>query len=141
MPRKAAARWRGSSNSNALIMGVQLAGPLRTAVNALVAAVNRLDKSLSPLDTVTKLRAHKFTLKDSIYVLHILSALFWLTLMQVPPFPYKLAISILYALALLIPFTSQFFVPATPVFSWVLRQTRSNLPPSSAYAGQWHGGF
>ncbi|KAG2110446.1 hypothetical protein BD769DRAFT_1674606 [Suillus cothurnatus] len=76
-----------------------------------------LDKSFSPLDTLSKLRAQKFTLSASIYILHLLSALFWLTLMQVPPFPYKLAIPVLYAIALLIPFTSQFFVPATPVFS------------------------
>ncbi|KAG1824079.1 PAP2-domain-containing protein [Suillus variegatus] len=93
---------------------------LRATVNGLVAGVNRLDKSFSPWDTVNKFRAYKFTIKDSIYILHILSAFFWLALMQVPPFPYKLAIPILYAIALLIPFTSQFFIPATPVFSWVL---------------------
>lgn len=99
---------------------IHLAGPLRATINALIAAVNRLDKSFSPADTLSKLRTYKFTLKDSIYILHLLSALFWLTLMQVPPFPYKLAIPILYAIALFIPFTSQFFLPATPVFSWVL---------------------
>jgi len=103
-----------------MLPGIQLAGPLRTTINALIAAVNRLDKSLSPADTISKFRAHTFTFKDSIYVLHLLSALFWLTLMEVPPFPYKLAIPVLYAIALLIPFTSQFFVPATPVFSWVI---------------------
>lgn len=40
--------------------------------------------------------------------------------MQAPGFPVKLLIPILYAIALIIPFTAQFFIPATPVFSWIL---------------------
>ncbi|KAG2346202.1 hypothetical protein BDR05DRAFT_997732 [Suillus weaverae] len=54
-------------------MGIQFAGPLRAAVNALVAAANRLDKSFSPSDTVTKFRAHPQRLD-----LHLSHAL-WLT--------------------------------------------------------------
>ncbi|KAG2359666.1 hypothetical protein BDR07DRAFT_1414548 [Suillus spraguei] len=50
--------------------------------------------------------------------------------MQVPPFPYKLAIPILYVIALFIPFTSQFFIPATPVFSWVLMFYSNQFLPS-----------
>ncbi|KAJ3476722.1 hypothetical protein NLI96_g10971 [Meripilus lineatus] len=87
---------------------------------ALQAGVARLDKSVSPLDTITRFRQHRFTLKDSIYLLHIFLATFWISLMQAPGFPLKLLIPILYAIALLIPFTSQFFIPATPVFSWIL---------------------
>ncbi|KAH7914918.1 PAP2-domain-containing protein [Hygrophoropsis aurantiaca] len=94
--------------------------PLRKTAAALVAAVGRLDKSLSPSDTLQKLSRHTFTASDSIYIFHILLATLWLVIMEVPPFPYKLAIPLLYALALLIPFTSQFFVPATPVFAWLL---------------------
>jgi membrane-associated phospholipid phosphatase len=40
--------------------------------------------------------------------------------MQEPGFPVKLVIPVLYAIALLIPFTSQFFIPATPVFAYLL---------------------
>jgi len=32
----------------------------------------------------------------------------------------KLGIVSIYSLAMLLPFTSQFFVPATPIFSWLL---------------------
>ncbi|EIW77957.1 PAP2-domain-containing protein [Coniophora puteana RWD-64-598 SS2] len=92
----------------------------REVVGALLVAVGRLDKSFKPSDTIDRLRRHNFTWRDSIYIFHVLNAIFWLTVMQAPPFPYKLAIPILYAIALLIPFTSQFFVPATPIFAWLL---------------------
>ncbi|KAJ3923828.1 PAP2-domain-containing protein [Lentinula edodes] len=91
-----------------------------TVINAFIAAVGRLDKSLSPSDTLAKLRKHKWKASDSVYIFHFLSASFWLTIMTVPPFPYKLLIPILYTIAMLIPLTSQFFLPATPVFSWLI---------------------
>ena len=43
---------------------------LNTLFAALVAAVNRLDKSLDPRDTVAKLKRHELTFSDSIYVFH-----------------------------------------------------------------------
>ena len=50
--------------------------------------------------------------------------------MRSPAFPLKLFIPVLYLLALLIPLTSQFFVPATPVFAWVLTFFTSRFIPS-----------
>ncbi|PPQ75945.1 hypothetical protein CVT26_005849 [Gymnopilus dilepis] len=98
---------------------------------ALVAAVARLDKSLNPAVTLKRLRSHQFTLRDTIYIFHIANAAFWLTLMQDPGYPTKLAIPILYTIALLVPLTSQFFVPATPVFSWILSWYSNRfLPPT-----------
>lgn len=91
-----------------------------TLINAFIAAVGRLDKSLSPSQTLARLRKHKWRLSDSVYIFHFFLASFWLTLMTVPPFPYKLLIPIIYTVAMLIPLTSQFFLPATPVFSWLL---------------------
>ncbi|CAA7264070.1 unnamed protein product [Cyclocybe aegerita] len=99
--------------------------------NAFVAGVARLDKSLSPSVTIQRLRAHTFTISDSVYVFHIALATLWLTLMQMPPFPYKLIIPILYAIALLVPLTSQFFIPATPVFAWLLTFYSSRFTPTS----------
>ncbi|KAF4598055.1 Aureobasidin resistance protein Aur1 [Pleurotus pulmonarius] len=87
---------------------------------ALTVAVARLDKSFNPLDTIRKLRKHVFTWSDAVYLLHIVLASFWLTIMQSPSFPLKLVIPLLYILALLIPFTSQFFIPATPIFAYLL---------------------
>ncbi|KJA17350.1 hypothetical protein HYPSUDRAFT_120911, partial [Hypholoma sublateritium FD-334 SS-4] len=98
-------------------------------VHAVVAAVARLDKSLSPAVTIQRLRAHTFTIGDSIWVFHFTLATFWLTLMQDPGYPQKLAIPLLFCIALLIPLTSQFFRPATPVLSWVLSWYSSRFIP------------
>ncbi|GBE85617.1 Inositol phosphorylceramide synthase catalytic subunit aur1 [Sparassis crispa] len=99
--------------------------------SAFLAAVGRLDKSLSPKDTLRRLRKHSFTLSDTVYVFHILLASFWLYVMQSPGFPLKLMIPILYAAALIIPLTSQFFVPATPVFAWLLTYYSSRFIPAN----------
>lgn len=106
------------------------AAPLRTLFSAFTAAVGRLDKSLSPADTITRLQAHTFAKSDVIYILHIILATFWLTIMEVPSFPSKLFIPLLYIIALLIPFTSQFFLPATPVFAWLLTFYTNRFIPS-----------
>ena len=103
----------------------------RHFIAALHAAVARLDKSLSPRDTLQKLRQYEFTLSDTVYIFHIINATFWLTVMQTPAFPYKLLIPILYIIALVIPFTSQFFVPATPVFAWLLTYYSARFVPAA----------
>ncbi|KAJ7280238.1 hypothetical protein C8J57DRAFT_1124853 [Mycena rebaudengoi] len=98
---------------------------------AVKAAVGRLDKSLSPRDTINRLRRHTFTWSDSIYIFHLASAAFWLFLMQVPGYPHKLLIPLLFSVALLIPLTSQFFIPAIPVFAWLLMYYTSRFIPAS----------
>lgn len=98
-------------------------------VQAFLAAVGRLDKSLSPAVTLKRIRNHKFTASDSIYAFHIIHAMFWIAIMKAPEFPLKLGIPILWTIALLIPFTSQFFVPATPVLAWVICYFTSRYIP------------
>jgi inositol phosphorylceramide synthase catalytic subunit len=49
--------------------------------------------------------------------------------MQAPPFPLKLLIPIIWITALLVPLTSQFFLPATPVFSWLITYYSSRYIP------------
>ena len=39
-----------------------------TVWHAFVAAVGRMDKSLSPSDTIGRLKRHKFTLGDTVYI-------------------------------------------------------------------------
>jgi membrane-associated phospholipid phosphatase len=99
-------------------------------VQAIVAAVGRLDKSFSPTVNLNRLRKHTFTVSDCIYLFHVALATFWLTIMEVPGFPLKLIIPLLYTIALLIPFTSQFFIPATPVFAWLLTFYTSRFIPN-----------
>lgn len=49
-----------------------------------------------------------------------------------PSFPLKLAIPLLYLIAILVPITSQFFLPASPIFLWLLFYYSSGfLPPST----------
>ena len=98
---------------------ITLLQPFRRVGVALVAAVGRLDKSLSPSDTINRLQQHNFTFSDSAYLFHISLATFWLYIMEAP-FLFKLMIPLLYTIALLIPFTSQFFLPATPIFLYLL---------------------
>lgn len=107
-----------------------LSEPLQTFLAAFVAAVGRLDKSLSPADTIARLRAHSFVVSDAAYVFHLLFAAFWLAIMQEPSFPSKLLIPVLYSIALLVPFTSQFFLPATPVFAWLLAWYTNRFIPA-----------
>lgn len=101
---------------------------LRRVVAAFLAAVGRLDKSLSPSDTLNRFRQHKWTPGDAIYIFHITLATFWLFVMGAPIL-LKLAIPILYVTALLIPFTSQFFLPAGPIFLYLLSFFSSKYIP------------
>lgn len=103
--------------------------PLQQLTAAFIQAVSTLDFSLNPRATLQRLAKHPFSARDLIYVFHIALASFWITVMQSPPFPLKLLIPAAYSLALLIPLTSQFFLPATPIFSWVLAFYTSRFIP------------
>ncbi|KAF7966337.1 hypothetical protein HWV62_20286 [Athelia sp. TMB] len=109
--------------------GISISKTLKTIVQAFIAAVGRLDKSFSPSDTIAKLRQHTFQLSDLSYAAQLINALFWLYIMKAPGFPLKLGIPIIYTIALLVPFTSQFFIPATPVFSWLITFYSSQFTP------------
>ncbi|KAF9530707.1 hypothetical protein CPB83DRAFT_762517 [Crepidotus variabilis] len=98
---------------------------------ALLAGYSRLDKSLSPSLTLHRLIAHKFVWSDITYPIHLSIALFWLSIMRSPSFPSKLLIPLLYTIALLLPLTNQFFLPATPVFSWLLAFFSNKFIPHS----------
>ncbi|KAL1755566.1 hypothetical protein FB107DRAFT_274732 [Schizophyllum commune] len=102
-----------------------------TVWQAFVAAVGRMDKSLSPSDTIERLKRHKFTLGDTVYVFHFVLAAFWFSIMQFPPAPWKWFIPLLYAIALIIPFTCQFFLRAIPIFAWILTFYSSRFIPEA----------
>lgn len=86
----------------------------------LVAAVNRLEFNLSPALSVKRLRVHHFTWRNEGYFI----PLFFLACFNLTFTPWPVILKLLlcaaYALVLLIPLTSQFFIPATPIFSWLL---------------------
>lgn len=111
-------------------MSASIRKAVNTVVPAFLAAVGRLDKSLSPSVTINRLRKHHFTVVDSIHLFHIANATFWLYLMQEPGFPLKLVIPTMWSLVLLVPLTSQFFLPATPVFMWLITYYSSRFIPT-----------
>ncbi|KZW02900.1 PAP2-domain-containing protein [Exidia glandulosa HHB12029] len=96
--------------------------------HTFVQKASALDLSLSPAKTLAKLRAHKLVLSDAIYVFHTLVAAFWLYL--IPSLLLKLVIPIGFLTLLLIPLTSQFFLPATPILEWVLTWASSRYIPT-----------
>ncbi|ETW76678.1 hypothetical protein HETIRDRAFT_460872 [Heterobasidion irregulare TC 32-1] len=96
---------------------------------AFLAAVGRLDKSLSPQDTLRRLQNHSWSYSDLVYAFHIVLATFWITIMQFPAFPLKLGIPVLYAVLLLIPLTSQFFFRFIPIAAWLLTFYSSRFIP------------
>lgn len=105
-------------------MSRRSSSPLRYVLNdvgaSFVSAVGRMDKSLNPKDSIVRLQNHHFRATEFLlYTFQIALAGLWISLWPAPIF-VKLGLPSLYVLALLIPFTSQFFVPATPVFSWLL---------------------
>jgi len=108
-----------------------VAGIFGRLCTAFVAQTSRLDTSISPASTITKLRSHKLTNRDLIYVLHVVNAAFWLYVIEGPSFLLKLGIPVLFILGLLIPLTSQLLVPAIPLLAWALTLYASRfLPPA-----------
>ncbi|KAJ7641478.1 hypothetical protein FB45DRAFT_900306 [Roridomyces roridus] len=100
-----------------------------TIYRAFIAAVGRLDKSLSPRDNIERLRRHKWTWSDSIYIFHFLSLVFWLPIM--PSYPLRFVIPVLFSIGLLLPLTSQFLIPASPILAWLLMYFTSQFMPKT----------
>lgn len=71
------------------------AGRLRYTWATVWVAVSRLQTSVDPGVTFSRLKAHKWNYKDAIYIFHASLWIFWLVLMQAP-LVLRLAIPILY---------------------------------------------
>jgi membrane-associated phospholipid phosphatase len=97
-------------------------------VAAFLAAVERMDKSFNINETIIRLQRHEYTRGDAIWVFHIVHALAWFWVMAAP-FYIKLGIPAIFTLALLVPFTSQFFFRAIPIFAWLLALFTSRYIP------------
>lgn len=99
---------------------------------ALTAAIQRLDLSTDPRRTLVKLSKHQFTLSNSLPLAFMaICAIYSLWNITFPPFPLKLGIPLVYIGGLLIPLTSQFVLPATPVFAWLITFFSARFIPSS----------
>ncbi|GAA5995955.1 phosphatase PAP2 family protein [Rhodotorula paludigena] len=97
----------------------------------LLGAVSRLEISFDVQLSLRRVKRYGFKLgRDWEYVADLLLALFSLYVMA-QPVVFKLFLIVAYTAALLIPFTSQFFLPATPVFTWLLFFYSSQFIPKS----------
>ena len=98
---------------------------------AVTAAFQRLDLSRDPRKTLQKLSKHKFTLQNTLPLVFMAScALFCLIIMKAPIL-FRLFLPTVYAAAILLPITSQFVWPATPVLAWVLQFFSARYIPSA----------
>lgn len=79
-----------------------------------------LQTSFKPADTIRSLRAHKWSIYDSQYVLLAVLGAFCLSIMEYPGLIIKTSVSTLLAISLILPVTRQFFLPLLPVVAWLL---------------------
>ena len=89
-----------------------------------------LQTSLSPVDTLKSLRAHRWTVYDAQYVLLAVLAIFSLCVIASPGPLVKTGLAALITASLLLPITRQFFLPFLPIASWLILfyACRSVLP-------------
>lgn len=91
-----------------------LAGPLYNAIG-------RLEFTLDPRISFKRVKRYPFTWRsDGQYLFLAVMALTNLYFCESPGLFGKILIVLLYTLGITIPLTSQFVLPATPIFSWLL---------------------
>ncbi|PWN46931.1 PAP2-domain-containing protein [Violaceomyces palustris] len=112
--------------------------PLHYLFARILSAATRLETSTSPSLSISRLKSHVFTRKEKIkYSILIFVASFSLFVMESPSFPLKLFIPALFTLALLLPVTSQFFLPASPIFAWLILFYSARYIPTSIRPHIW----
>lgn len=83
------------------------------------AALSKLNTSFNPKDTLRALRAHRWSVYDSQYLLLMLIAVFCLSIMQASAL-FKTFMVAMLMLTLILPITRQFFLPFLPIATWLL---------------------
>ena len=111
---------------------------VRYLIARILSASTRLETSTSVQLTLSRLRQWRPTrgekFKYSFMAFMTLSSLY---IMKVPGFPLKLGIPALWTLAVLLPITSQFFLPASPIFLWLLFFYSSQFIPATSRPHIW----
>lgn len=106
-----------------------IARELRLVLLTIRYSITSLDTSLDPNVTIAKLKAQKWTpLKAAFVAFNIILAAFWIIL--IPSTFLKILIPTAYITAVLLPITSQFFVPASPIFIWLITYFTSRVLPA-----------
>jgi hypothetical protein len=104
----------------------------------VISAVARLETSLSPSLTLRRLRSHPFDWRtDGHWIFLAVLSLVNLCYITSPTWPLRLFIGLLFITLLLVPLTSQFFFPASPIFAWLLLFYSCRFIPSSIRPHIW----
>ncbi|CAG8951730.1 hypothetical protein HYFRA_00005530 [Hymenoscyphus fraxineus] len=96
-----------------------------------------LETSFNPADTIKALKAHRWSVYDGQYLLLIILAIFSLSISQAPGPIMKTAAASALMLALLMPITRQFFLPALPILSWVFLFFNARFIPAEYRPHIW----
>lgn len=83
-------------------------------------ALHKLETSWDIRKNIDRFRKHEWQLRDLQYAVAVPALIFSVIVMQNPPFYIRFAVATLYILGILIPITSQFWLPALPVLTWLL---------------------
>lgn len=102
---------------------------------AITAGFQRLDLSRDPRKTIARIRAFKPTVGKVAQLGIMLGTWLYCLWMMTAWWPIKLAIPGLLVTALMLPITSQFFWPATPVLTWVILFFSARYIPSDSRPG------
>lgn len=104
---------------------------VRYILSRALTASCRLETETSISLSLRRLRAYRAARQDmwKITAMCLVSG-YSLYVMERPGFPIKLGLPILYTVLLLVPLTSQFFLPAAPIFAWLsLFYSAQFIPP------------
>ncbi|PWZ00658.1 PAP2-domain-containing protein [Testicularia cyperi] len=111
---------------------------LHYLLSRILAAGSRLDFSTSVQRNLDRFRAWQPTKGERVkYGFLLFIALFSLFVMEQPAFPSKLLIPALYTTTLLFPVTSQFFLPAAPIFAWLILFYSCKFIPAATRPHIW----
>lgn len=111
---------------------------MESVLQRVVSALSRLEFTIDPRIGVSRVLRYKFDTKKEVipYSLLFLLATFSLAVMA-HSFEFKLFLITVYTLSLLIPLTSQFTLPATPVFGWLIFYYSSQFIPKEYRPHIW----
>ncbi|PGH21555.1 hypothetical protein AJ80_03115 [Polytolypa hystricis UAMH7299] len=122
--------WRSIQMLVPYRMRRKLRSKLRSRVSPS-SSITSLKTSFSPLDTLKSLQAHRWTLYDGQYLLLLSMGVFSLCVIESPGPLVKALISLALGTALLLPVTSQFFLPFLPTIFWLIFFYACQFIPSS----------
>lgn len=79
-----------------------------------------LQTSFSPFDTLRALQAHRWSVLDGQWLLIVILGVFCLSIMENPGPLVKTGVTTLLLISVLLPVTRQFFLPAMPIFAYLI---------------------